>query len=271
MADIDTDRYAVFGNPVAHSKSPEIHRRFALQEGAEIEYLKICAEPDGFARAAAEFFDKGGKGANVTVPFKLDAFDFADEHSERARLAGAVNTLLPLGGGRFFGDNTDGIGLAGDIVRIRGCGIAGQKILVLGAGGAVRGVLPSLLEQQPERIVIANRTYAKARELADLFGVEAVAMEDAAGSFDIVVNGTSGGLGGQLPNVSPEVFARCTLAYDMVYGPASVPFLAFAQASGAAKVSDGLGMLVGQAAASYRLWRGFSPDVGAVVAYMRGL
>lgn len=267
----NTPRYAVFGNPVAHSKSPQIHQQFALQEGAAIEYGRICAEIGGFAEAVAAFRAEGGQGANVTVPFKQEAFALADEHSERALAAGAVNTLVWLEDGRIRGDNTDGIGLANDITQVKNIAIEGKTILLLGAGGAVRGVIPVLKEHRPARIVIANRTHAKAEELAQLFGIEAVPMADLNGGFDIIINGTSGGLSGQLPAVNPEIFRNCRLAYDMVYGEAAQAFLNFAQSNGAAEVSDGLGMLVGQAAASYYIWRGFTPDIRPVIEYMKAL
>jgi shikimate dehydrogenase len=266
----DKPRYAVIGNPVAHSRSPEIHRQFAAQEYVEIEYVRICAEIGGFAQAAERFFAEGGQGANVTVPFKTDAFDWVDEHSERAAAAGAVNTVIPLGGGRFLGDNTDGAGLVGDMVR-QGVSPKGKHILLLGAGGAVRGVLPSLLDERPASVTVANRTPEKARALAGRFGVQTALMQDLpAGYFDVIINGTSCGLSGQLPDIAPAVFGKCSLAYDMVYGKGAEPFLDFARKSGAAKTADGLGMLVGQAAVSYRLWRGFEPDAVSVIEYMRG-
>lgn len=263
-------RYAVFGNPVAHSKSPQIHRQFAGQEGADIEYERILAEPDGFAEAAARFFAEGGLGANVTVPFKTDAYDWVHEHSERALAAGAVNTLILLSDGRIRGDNTDGIGLVEDIVKTQNVALTGKKVLLLGAGGAVRGVLQPLLAQTPAEVTVANRTPEKAQLLAGQFGIRA--METAAlpaAYFDVVINGTSGGLSGALPEVRAEVFSACELAYDMVYGAAAAKFLAFAKQSGAARTADGLGMLVGQAAASYQLWRGFAPDTARVNRYMR--
>ncbi|HFC2163882.1 TPA: shikimate dehydrogenase, partial [Neisseria gonorrhoeae] len=195
----------------------------------------------------------------------------ADEHSDRALAAGAVNTLVWLEDGRIRGDNTDGIGLANDITQVKNIAIEGKTILLLGAGGAVRGVIPVLKEHRPARIVIANRTRAKAEELARLFGIEAVPMADVNGGFDIIINGTSGGLSGQLPAVSPKIFRDCRLAYDMVYGEAAKPFLDFARQSGAKKTADGLGMLVGQAAASYALWRGFKPDIRPVIEHMKAL
>lgn len=265
-------RYAVFGNPVQHSKSPQIHQQFAAQENVEIEYERIYAEVGGFKEATAAFFAAGGQGANVTVPFKLDAFDFVDEHSERALAAGAVNTIIPLGGGRFRGDNSDGVGMVHDIIRTQGVEIAGKRILLIGAGGAVRGVIPVLQQHNPAEIVITNRTHAKAEETAARFGIRAVEMNALPhGYFDIIINGTSGGLSGALPAVDKAVFGNCTLAYDMVYGEAAEPFLRFAAESGAAKTADGLGMLVGQAAFSYQLWRGFEPDIKPVFQYMKDL
>ncbi|UOO81633.1 shikimate dehydrogenase [Uruburuella testudinis] len=263
-------RYAVFGNPIAHSKSPQIHQHFAGQEQAEIEYERILAEPDGFAAAAGRFFAAGGRGANVTVPFKTEAYDWVDEHSERAQTAGAVNTIIPLPDGRFRGDNTDGIGMVNDIVEAQGITATGKKILLIGAGGAVRGVLQPLLAEQPAEVVLSNRTAAKADALAAQFGVRVMAMADLpAHYFDIIINGTSGGLSGNVPAVAPAVFGACELAYDMVYGAAAEGFLNFARQAGAQCCSDGLGMLVGQAAAAYTLWRGFAPDIAATTRYMR--
>ncbi|MDO1509904.1 MULTISPECIES: shikimate dehydrogenase [unclassified Neisseria] len=263
-------RYAVFGNPIVHSKSPQIHEQFALQEQVEIHYERILAAPDAFAETVECFFAEGGQGANVTVPFKTAAYDWVDEHSERAEAAGAVNTLIPLGNGRFRGDNTDGVGLVNDIVQVLGIPLKGKKVLVLGAGGAVRGVVPVLLEQQPASITIANRTETKAEELAACFGVQTASLNSLpANYFDIVINGTSGGLSGALPDVDAAVFGACELAYDMVYGEAARVFLDFAHNAGARQTADGLGMLVGQAAYAYRLWRGFEPDIKPVIRYMR--
>lgn len=264
-------RYAVFGNPVAHSKSPQIHGQFALQEGVEIEYGRICAETGGFPQAVAGFFAGGGRGANVTVPFKQEAFALADELSERAAASGAVNTLIPLSDGRIRGDNTDGIGLTNDIERGQNIALQGKSVLLLGAGGAVRGVIPVLQSRRPARIAVANRTHAKAEELASAFGIEAVPLSELDDCFDIIINGTSGGLSGQLPDVPPRIFQNCTLAYDMVYGEAAKAFLDFARRSGAKQTADGLGMLVAQAAESYRLWRGFEPDIRPVIEYMKAL
>ncbi|MCF7521235.1 shikimate dehydrogenase [Neisseria sp. ZJ106] len=265
-----SDRYAVFGNPIAHSKSPQIHQQFALQEHADIEYERIYAEIGAFDEAAHRFFAEGGLGANITVPFKIDAYHFVDEHSERAKAAGAVNTIIPLGGGKFLGDNSDGVGLVQDITRIRNIPLEGKKILILGAGGAVRGVVPVLLAENPAQLVISNRTDSKATDIAAAFGVEALPLAQLpAAHFDIVINGTSGGLSQQLPDVAAGVFQNCTLAYDMVYGSGAETFLQFARQSGARQTADGLGMLIGQAAFSYQLWRGFQPDIRPVFAYMK--
>ncbi|PSJ79305.1 shikimate dehydrogenase [Neisseria iguanae] len=265
-------RYAVFGNPVQHSKSPQIHQEFAKQENVAIDYDRIYAEIGGFDAAAAAFFTAGGLGANVTVPFKRDAFNFVDEHSERALAAGAVNTIIPLGNGKFRGDNSDGVGMVNDIIREQGVPLVGKRVLLIGAGGAVRGVIPVLQSHQPAEIVITNRTCAKAEEVASCFGICAVVMNELPENhFDIIINGTSGGLGGELPDIAPAVFGRCALAYDMVYGKDSELFLKFAAESGARQTSDGLGMLVGQAAFSYQLWRGFEPDIKPVLEYMKDL
>lgn len=265
-----TALYAVFGNPVAHSKSPEIHGRFAAQEGADIEYRRILAEPDAFAEATAAFFAQGGCGANVTVPFKTDAYHWVNELSERAAAAGAVNTLIPLPDGRIRGDNTDGIGLVKDIIENHVIPLAGKKILLLGAGGAVRGVIRPLLEQSPQSLTIANRTFSKAQALADEFGIEAAELGRLPPNYyDIIINGTSGSLSGQVPDVRPNVFGKCILAYDMVYGSEPTAFLTFAQNAGAQHIADGLGMLVAQAAFSYELWRGFAPEIRPVIEWMK--
>lgn len=264
-------RYAVFGNPIAHSRSPFIHQQFARQEGVEIGYERILAEIGGFSAAVARFFDEGGCGANVTVPFKTDAFDWVDEHSVRAATAGAVNTLIRLPENRFRGDNTDGIGLVSDLTERLGVTLHGKRILLLGAGGAVRGVLQPLLAQNPAELVIANRTVAKAEQLARDFGVGAAGFAQLHGQcFDVVINGTSGSLNGEVPDIPPSLFAETEWAYDMVYGSEPTAFLRFAAQYGAAHTADGLGMLVAQAAHAYYAWRGFMPEIAPVVEQMRG-
>ena len=263
-------RYAVFGNPVAHSRSPAIHQMFAAQEGVAIEYERLLAEPGCFAQAAAAFFAAGGAGANVTVPFKTDACAWADSLSERARAAGAANTLIKQANGRIHADNTDGLGLVADIGRNFQVALAGKRILLIGAGGAARGVILPLLECRPASLTIANRTAAKAQELAAIFSIRAAGLgELPAAGFDIIINATSGSLSGQVPTSAPAVFAQCELAYDMAYGRESTAFMRFAAEAGAGRSADGLGMLVEQAAESYRLWRGSSPTTAPVLAALR--
>jgi shikimate dehydrogenase len=267
-----TDRYAVFGNPVAHSKSPLIHAEFAKQTGEGVAYDRQLVEEGKFAAAARDFFAGGGCGLNITVPFKLDAFAFADQLTERAQQAGAVNTLKKLPDGKILGDNTDGAGLLRDITQNLGWKMAGKRVLVLGAGGAVRGVIAPLLAEHPQRIVIANRTLAKAEELAKLFDagkiVRASSLNIHARPFDIVINGTSASLGGEMPDLSPTILAPNACCYDMMYGKELTPFLLWAQQQGA-QVADGLGMLVEQAAESFYLWRGVRPETKPVMALLR--
>jgi shikimate dehydrogenase len=265
------DTYVVIGNPVAHSKSPEIHAGFAARTGQALSYTRLLAPLDGFAATVRDFIAAGGKGANVTVPFKLEAHALADQLSERARLAGAVNTLK-FADGQIFGDNTDGAGLVADIVNNAAVALGGKRILLLGAGGASRGALLPLLEQQPAQMVLANRTYAKARELVDQFAGfgNLVAAEYAAleGPFEVVINATSASLSADLPPVPAQVFGTGTLAYDMMYGKQPTRFMEFAAQHGA-QVRDGLGMLVEQAAEGFLLWRGVRPQTASVFADLR--
>ena len=264
-----TDRYAVIGNPVAHSKSPWIHAEFARQTRQDMDYGRLEAPLDGFARTLDAFRAAGGRGANVTLPFKEQAFAYCThEMSARARAAAAVNTL------RFerdavYGDNTDGVGLVTDLERNLGRAIAGRRVLLMGAGGAARGVLQPLLERRPAALRIANRTARRAQALADQFkDVRGGGFGDLAGeAFDLVINATSAGMQDEAPPLPPGVFAPGAFAYDMVYGR-DTPFLASARAAGAA-VSDGLGMLVEQAAESFLLWRGVRPATAPVLAALR--
>ncbi len=272
-----TDRYAVVGNPIAHSKSPEIHAAFARQTGQDIDYARLLAPPDGFRATVESFRDAGGKGVNVTVPFKLEAFDLADDVSQRAKDAQAAN-FLRFDQGRIHADNTDGLGLTRDIVRNLGLGLAGKRVLLIGAGGAAQGVLAPLLEYEPRILTIANRTVEKALRLAETFRHKPVAAasvlsglsfgELAGHHFDVVINATSTSLHGELPPLPADAFAAGALAYDMMYAAKSTPFLAFAAARGA-KTSDGLGMLVEQAAESFLLWRGVRPETAPVIAMLR--
>lgn len=261
-----TDRYAVIGHPIAHSKSPWIHAEFARATGQDLEYLRIEAPREGFARSVDEFRAAGGRGANVTLPFKDEAFLYCrGEVSPRARQAQAVNTLIFESGG-VRGDNTDGIGLLRDLTVNLGRAIAGKRILLMGAGGAAQGVLGPLLAAGPARLALANRTAHKARVLARRYGaVAGGGFEEFGGErFDLVINATAAGLADQAPRLPPGVFAPGALAYDMVYGR-DTPFLAMARAAGA-EARDGTGMLVEQAAESFLLWRGMRPDTAPVRA-----
>ena len=266
-----TDRYAVFGHPIAHSKSPQIHAAFARQTGQDMTYEAILAPLGGFAESVAQFIATGGRGANVTVPFKEEAFILANRLSARAQRAGAVNTLTFDADG-ILGDNTDGAGLVADLTRNLHCTLAGKRILLLGAGGAARGVIEPLLEQQPAALLIANRTVSRAQELAELFGqhghgITACSFDTADTPFDVVINATAASLAGELPPLSPRIFTAHTLAYDMMYGR-DTPFLSFARTHGAA-TTDGLGMLVEQAAEAFYVWRSVRPDTAAVIAALR--
>jgi shikimate dehydrogenase len=263
------DRYAVVGNPVAHSRSPEIHRLFAGATGQSLAYEKLEAPLDGFEEFALGLRDNGYLGLNVTVPFKLDAGKLADTLSARARLAGAVNTLK-FDGDDILGDNTDGIGFVRDIRERLEFKIAGAAILVLGAGGGVRGLVASLLEERPKWIAVANRTHGRAQELADEFGVEAIRFDEVpAEHFDLIVNGTSSSLNHDAPAIDPDTFDDCVLAYDLVYAPAATPFMVLAKKGGARRISDGLGMLIEQAAESFLLWRGVRPETTPVYRELR--
>ncbi len=268
------DRYAVFGNPIAHSKSPQIHRRFALQSGQSLTYDAVLVPENGFAVAVDDFFSHGGKGLNVTVPFKQDAWAAAQWRSPAAELAGAVNTLYRDDQGRLCGDNTDGIGMVRDIVANHGGRVQGARVLLLGAGGAVRGVIQPLLEQGPLELVVANRTPAKAEALAVLFAhlgpVRGCSFADLTGhSFDLIINGTAASLQGEVPPLPAGVLAPGAWCYDMMYSAELTPFGCWAQQQGVEKVFDGLGMLVEQAAESFRIWRSVRPDTRALVAEIR--
>ncbi|GAA5171592.1 shikimate dehydrogenase [Modicisalibacter zincidurans] len=266
-----SDRYCVFGHPIGHSKSPQIHAAFAEQTGETLSYQAIEAPIDGFADAWREFAAAAGRGANVTVPFKAAAWRLAETLSARARRAGAVNTLLLDDAGKLHGDTTDGVGLVSDLAA-HAAPLKGARILVLGAGGAVRGVLEPLLETGPARLVIANRTAGKARKLAadfaDLGETAGGGFDEIAGPFDLVINGTSASLAGDLPPLPDALFADGGLAYDMMYGAAPTVFLRWAAERGARTV-DGLGMLIEQAAESFYLWRGVRPDTAAVRERLR--
>lgn len=272
-------QFAVFGQPVAHSKSPRIHRLFAAQQGQEIDYraLALPATEADFRAGVDAFFAAGGRGANITVPFKEWACRYADELSGRARAAGAVNTFIRLPAQpesgkawRVRGDNTDGAGLVRDLADNLGVALNGRRILIIGAGGAARGIVLPLLQGQPESVLIANRSPERAQALAAEFAVEALPLNTLAGRrFDIVINATSGSLNGEAPAVPADIFSGCLLAYDLVYAAQPTPFMRQALENGAAAAADGLGMLVEQAAESYFLWRGFRADPAPVIAALR--
>jgi shikimate dehydrogenase len=270
------DRYAVVGNPVAHSKSPQIHAAFAAQTGQAVRYEPLLAPLDGFAATVTAFRAAGGRGLNVTVPFKLEAHALADRLSPRAEAAGAVNTLA-FGDDGIFGDNTDGAGLVRDLTANLGRTLAGRRILLLGAGGAARGAVLPLLMERPAELVIANRTEARAVELTERFraqaddtALRASSFAGLAGTaFDLVINATAASLAAEAPALPPGLYAPGALAYDMMYGKGDTPFMRAARADGAAAVADGLGMLVEQAAESFLLWRGVRPRSAPVLAALR--
>ncbi|WP_068828809.1 shikimate dehydrogenase [Pseudomonas sp. BMS12] len=268
-----SDRYGVFGNPIGHSKSPLIHRLFAEQTGQDLSYEALLAPLDDFPGYARAFFTEG-RGGNVTVPFKEQAYRLADELSERARRAGAVNTLKKLDDGRLLGDNTDGAGLVRDLTVNAGLDLAGKHILVLGAGGAVRGVLEPLLAERPQSLTIANRTLEKAEQLAhefaDLGPVAASGFDWLSAPVDLIINGTSASLAGELPPLDPSLIqAGHTVCYDMMYGKELTAFNRWAAEHGALRCLDGLGMLVEQAAEAFFVWRGVRPDSAPVLAELR--
>ncbi|KGY11518.1 shikimate dehydrogenase [Vibrio tubiashii] len=270
--DHQIDKYAVFGNPISHSKSPFIHTLFARQTNQNLEYTAKTAPPEEFAAAAAAFFAQGGKGCNITAPFKEQAFQFADRLTERAKLAGAVNTLKKLDDGEIIGDTTDGAGLVQDLLAMQ-VELKDARILLIGAGGAARGVIQPLLEQNPQQLVITNRTYSKAQQLAEMFesfgNISAMPMDDVEQAYDVVLNASSSGLHGDLPAISADIFDANTTCYDMVYGKGVTRFNQWALDNGAAKAFDGLGMLVGQAAESFMLWRGLRPGTKQILRELR--
>lgn len=270
------DRYAVIGNPIAHSKSPSIHAAFARQTGEVLEYAACLAPLDAFVASVLAFRSGGGRGMNVTVPFKLEAFALANRHSPRAKAAGAVNTLA-FRGDEIFGDNTDGAGLVRDLTHNLGVGLRGQRVLLLGAGGAARGVILPLMAEGPAALTIANRGVDKAKGLCEQFEpaagetrLAAAALADLSGpGYDIIINATAASLANEAPAVPTEVYSNCALAYDMMYARGDTAFMRAARAGGARRCADGLGMLVEQAAESFLLWRGIRPRTTEILAELR--
>ena len=266
------ETYAVFGNPIAHSKSPLIHQQFAKQLQINHPYGRVLAPVDAFIPTLEAFFAAGGKGANVTVPFKEEAFERADELTERASLAGAVNTLKRLEDGRLLGDNTDGIGLLSDLERLSFIK-PGFRILLIGAGGASRGVLLPLLSLDCG-VTIVNRTASRAEELAQVFAhtgsVQALGMDELEGhEFDLIINATSSGISGEIPAIPTSLIRPSVCCYDMFYQKGNTPFLSWCVSHGAKHCADGLGMLVGQAAHSVLLWHGVLPDIESVIKQLQ--
>ncbi|WP_370470011.1 shikimate dehydrogenase [Snodgrassella alvi] len=260
--------FAVFGNPIAHSRSPQIHQAFAAQEGRELIYERRLAPMNEFAATAKAFFATGGVGANVTVPFKHEAFTLADKLTSRAEAAKAVNTLF-WHDNCLLGDNTDGIGLVRAIEELLSFSLFNQHILLLGAGGAARGVIQPLLQQHPASLTIANRTVHKVQSLAQEHEVSWCEYHQIQPQYDVIINATSGSLYGQTLPIPSAVLAKAKLAYDMMYAAELTPYLLQAKTAGCPLLADGLGMLVAQAAASYELWHGFRPDIRPVTEQMR--
>jgi shikimate dehydrogenase len=267
-------KYAVFGNPIKHSKSPLIHGIFAQQCDQHIQYRAVRVEPDGFAGAVERFFASDGAGLNVTVPFKEQAYQLAQRLSDRAMRAGAVNTLTLAEDGVVEGDNTDGIGLVRDMVANLGWAVQGMRILLLGAGGAARGVLEPLLRERPRELLLVNRTEERAVEVAGEFAD--IGPVQGGGypligerQFDLVINATSAGLSGDMPDLPSSLLTERSCCYDMLYGAEPTPFMRWAALHAAWAVSDGLGMLVEQAAQSFYIWRGVRPETGPVIRQLR--
>ena len=269
-----TDKYAVIGNPIAQSKSPLIHTTFARQSGQDMEYTLIEGALGGFREAAEVFREAGGCGMNVTAPFKLDAFAYATDLSEQARLAGAVNALK-FEDGRIYAQNFDGIGLVRDIVHNLGRAMTGKRVLLLGSGGAARGAMLPFLKQKPAQLLVVNRTVSKAQALVEQFSPYAECeysycsypeLADSPVKFDLVINATSASLRGELPPVHTGVFAPGCLAYELAYGKGLTPFLRLAQGAGAQRLADGVGMLVEQAAEAFEWWRGVRPETVSMIS-----
>jgi shikimate dehydrogenase len=268
------DRYAVMGNPVSHSKSPRIHSLFASQTDQQLEYEAIRVEPGNLAAAIDNFLAGGGKGLNITVPLKEEAWTLANTRSDRAERAGAVNTLVLDQSGKHYGDNTDGAGLLRDLLHNHGTTLQQKRLLLVGAGGAARGVIEPLLLEKPSLLVIANRTAEKAvalaRQFCDLGHTEGCGLDDVAGQgFDLIINATAASLAGQVPALPDSVVTKDSGCYDMMYGDRPTAFMDWAQQRGAALCMDGLGMLVEQAAESFFLWRDIRPDTRPVIQQLR--
>lgn len=269
------DGYCVMGNPIAHSRSPEIHIAFAQQTHQHISYQAILVEPGKLKEAIDKFRELGGKGINITVPFKVDAWEISAYRNCRAERALAVNTISFNKDGEIVGDNTDGIGFIRDLAVNHNVPIKGKSILILGAGGSVRGILPLLLDEQPDRVVIANRTPSRAVQLARLFGennqiITCGFNSLANDSFDIVINAISSSLYGDMPTLPADILTADTCCYDLMYSRSDTVFLRWAKMHGATVTVDGLGMLVEQAAESFFIWRNIRPETNEIIRKLRG-
>lgn len=272
--DKEPDAYAVMGNPISHSKSPQIHAAFAKQTGQRIVYTAIQVDPGGFDQAVGNFFANNGKGLNVTVPFKQEAWELAEELGPEAKQAGAVNTLYQNEEGVLVGRNTDGIGLVRDLLHNHGATIESKRVLLVGAGGAARGVLQPLLDEKPVTLVIANRTPDRAHDLAEYFSelgdIHGAGFEDLADQqFDLIINASAASLQGEVPPLPDSTCADGCWVYDMMYSAEPTPFVTWGEQHGALHSLDGLGMLVEQAAESFYIWRGVRPDTSPVIQQIR--
>lgn len=271
-----TDRYAIIGNPIAQAKSPALQMAFARQFGEDMEYGAILGELDGFVAGVRAFQQAGGRGMNITMPFKLEAFELADELTPRGRAAGAINMFTLRADGTILGDNTDGFGIMRDITHNLGRSLKGARVLLLGAGGAVRGTLLPLFDEAPAEIFIANRTASKAVDLAAEFGAQAGGIKlsgggftDIAGRFDVIINGSASSMTNDVPPLPAGVWDKDSLAYDMAYKKEPTAFVLAARAAGVGQTADGLGMVVEQGAECFYLWRGKRPDTAPVIAALR--
>lgn len=266
------DQYRVFGNPISQSKSPFIHTLFARQTMQNLQYQSYQPEDDDFISAVGDFFKQGGRGCNITAPYKEQAFQFADRLTERAQLSGAVNTLKKLDDGEILGDNTDGEGLVQDLLQHQ-VPLKDSRILLIGAGGAARGVIKPLLDQKPAQLTLVNRTYEKAQQLVDMFvpygNIVSCPVESVGNQFDLIINSTSASLYKQVPDITSSIFDGNCISYDMSYGKGLTSFNQWALENGASHSYDGLGMLVGQAAESFMLWRGLRPGTKQILRELR--
>lgn len=271
-----TDRYAIIGNPIAQAKSPALQTAFAKQCGEDMEYGAILGLPGGFVEAVRAFHHSGGKGMNITMPFKLEAYELADELTPRGRAAGAINMFTLRADGSILGDNTDGFGIVRDITHNLAFPLKGKRVLMLGAGGAVRGTLLPLFDEQPAQVFIANRTASKAVDLATEFREQAGAIAlagggfaDITGEFDVVINGSASSMTNDVPPLPAAVWGKLALAYDMAYKKEPTAFVQAARQAGVPQVADGLGMVVEQGAECFYLWRGIRPDTAPVIKALR--